>query len=99
MARPPQPRLRHCNDGHSASAADNSCQPVANLEPASLPETEQPADNVVAQLHFMRITIFDNRDGTFHVAISDKFGQSDSTCESWEAVLTILASLKPVELS
>ena len=47
----------------------------------------------------MRITIFDNRDGTFHVAIGDKFGQSDRTCKNWEAVLAILASLKSVELN
>lgn len=50
-------------------------------------------------LNNMRITIFNNQDGTFHVAIGDKYGQSDSTCDGWQAVLNLLASLKEVEIS
>lgn len=63
------------------------------------PETEQPADNVVARyncIFIMRITIRNNQDGTYHIAISDKFGESDGTYDSWDAVLKVLAGLKPI---
>lgn len=44
----------------------------------------------------MRITIYNNGDGTYHVGIIDKNSFEDSTLPNWEAVLALLAILKPV---
>lgn len=40
------------------------------------------------------ITIYDNEDGTYHLAIADSISQSDKTCDSWQELLTILSQLK-----
>ena len=42
----------------------------------------------------MKIHIFDNLDGTYHIGIQDSVGYSDTTCASWEEVVQLLASLK-----
>jgi hypothetical protein len=45
----------------------------------------------------MKIYIFNNGDETFHVAINEKNCCEDSTCKTWNEVLAILASLKPIK--